>query len=933
MNNMNQEIYRRRAEAFVVDYLHVRDEKGEAHSFWDRFFEIFGLQRIRYANHEARVKREGNRQGYIDLLWKGKLLVEHKSASKDKSEDFDEALRQALEYVAGLHLNERPRKLVVCNFKRFRIYDLCHSIGSDVDHATQKVDFIEISFADLPKHITDFAFMPEFAELAREQEEKANLEAVLRISNVYKTLLNAGYRGHDLELLLVRVLFCVFAEDTGIFEPKQFSEYLEKYTLDNGSDIGESLEVLFEALNTPVRMRRFEKGDPLGLFPYVNGGLFADKLSRTPPSLSGIRNALLSCGDLFDWSQISPEIFGSLFQEALESTERRSLGAHYTSEKNILRLLEPLFLNDLREEFRNARRDRRKLEAFRKKISRLRFLDPACGCGNFIVVTYRELRLLDLETARILQGDQGVLDISMLENVRLENFCGIEIKPVSALIAQVALWLTKHQCNRLLNTAFHTHIKTVPIDEAAKITEGNALIINWSDLGNSGNGQASEMPFDYIIGNPPFSGSKIMDDEQREEIKTLFNHESGSGTLDYVTGWYLKAARYMDAHPTTRTAFVSTNSISQGEQVGMLWGTLFEKHGVNIHFAHQTFKWLNEAPGVAAVFCIIVGFGKQKVARRLLFEYADIKGEPTVSEVKNINPYLVEAGNIWIKSRSKPLCKVPEIKFGNQPIDGGFLLLSDEERDNLLKKDPSVAKFIRQYVGSDEYINGKSRWCLWLYNIAKEKFESIPVIMEQLEKVKSFRLASKRPDTNKLAATPWLFAFVSHTESSYVIIPSVSSERRRYVPIGFMTKEVIASNLCLIVPNANLFHFGVLTSEMHMSWMRSVCGRLKSDYRYSNSIVYNNFPFPTAATTEQQTIVESAVQAMLDVRKAYSEKGDSLAKLYDPEKMPADLLKAHQALDKAVDACYGIKKGFTSEAKRVAFLFELYEELVKNFVK
>jgi hypothetical protein len=933
MNNMNQEIYRRRAEAFVVDYLHVRDEKGEAHSFWDRFFEIFGLQRIRYANHEARVKREGNRQGYIDLLWKGKLLVEHKSASKDKSEDFDEALRQALEYVAGLHLNERPRKLVVCNFKRFRIYDLCHSIGSDVDHATQKVDFIEISFADLPKHITDFAFMPEFAELAREQEEKANLEAVLRISNVYKTLLNAGYRGHDLELLLVRVLFCVFAEDTGIFEPKQFSEYLEKYTLDNGSDIGESLEVLFEALNTPVRMRRFEKGDPLGLFPYVNGGLFADKLSRTPPSLSGIRNALLSCGDLFDWSQISPEIFGSLFQEALESTERRSLGAHYTSEKNILRLLEPLFLNDLREEFRNARRDRRKLEAFRKKISRLRFLDPACGCGNFIVVTYRELRLLDLETARILQGDQGVLDISMLENVRLENFCGIEIKPVSALIAQVALWLTKHQCNRLLNTAFHTHIKTVPIDEAAKITEGNALIINWSDLGNSGNAQASEMPFDYIIGNPPFSGSKIMDDEQREEIKTLFNHESGSGTLDYVTGWYLKAARYMDAHPATRTAFVSTNSISQGEQVGMLWGTLFEKHGVNIHFAHQTFKWLNEAPGVAAVFCIIVGFGKQKVARRLLFEYADIKGEPTVSEVKNINSYLVEAGNVVVRSRQKPLCKVPEIGIGNKPIDGGNYLFTIEERDAFIKTEPRAGRFFRRWIGSDEFINGWERWCLWLGETPLEELKEIPLVWERVEAVKLVRLASKSAPTQKLAEKPNRFHVENIPTTPYLVIPEVSSERRLYIPIGYEDPGTLASNLVKIISDATLFHFGVMTSEMHMAWVRAVCGRLESRYRYSKDIVYNNFPFPSSAGIDQQALVESAAQAVLDVRKAYQDKGDSLAKLYDPEKMPADLLKAHQALDKAVDACYGIKKGFTSEVKRVAFLFELYEGLVKEFVK
>ncbi len=790
--------------------------------------------------------------------------MEHKSASKDRPEDFDDALRQAEEYIAGLSKEDRPRTLVVCNFKRFRVYDL-NAEATNLE-GVPHIGYVEVLLSELPRHLEVFAFMPEYADLAREQEEKANLEAVLRISNVYKTLHSAGYRGHDLELLLVRILFCVFAEDTGIFEPKQFSNFIEKHTLDNGSDIGESLEQIFEVLNTPFRLRQHDAVDPIRQFPYVNGGLFAEKLTRTPPSLSGIRNAVLGCGDLFDWAQISPEIFGSLFQEALEETERRSLGAHYTSERNILRLLEPLFLDDLREEFRLARRDRKKLEAFRQKISRLQFLDPACGCGNFLVVTYRELRLLDLETARLLQGDQQVLDISMLENVRLENFSGMEIKPVSALIAQVALWLTKHQCNRLLNTAFHTHLKSVPIDEAAKVVTGNALTMDWLDLGS----------FDFIIGNPPFSGSKIMSDEQREEIKTLFGNEAGSGTLDYVTGWYLKAAQYLNTHPNTRAAFVSTNSIAQGEQVGMLWGTLLEKYGVKIHFAHQTFKWMNEAPGVAAVYCIIVGFGKQKIARKLLFEYADIKGEPTVSEVKNINPYLVEAGDVVVRSRQKPLCDVREMSIGNKPIDAGNYLFMTDERDEFLKKEPAAAKYFRRWIGADEFINGWERWCLWLGNEKDEVLKTMPEVWARVEAVQKFRLASKSTPTKKLAEKPTRFHVENFPLKNYLLIPRVSSEKRRYIPIGFIEPETLSSDSVHLIPNSDIFHFGVLISKMHMAWVRSVCGRLKSDYRYSKDIVYNNFPFPTAATSLQQSLVESAAQAVLDIRKNYQDKGDSL---------------------------------------------------------
>jgi hypothetical protein len=920
MSQLNWDKYRQNATIFAHEWAAETDEKGEAHSFWDAFFRIFDLERRHFGKHEARVKRAGNRQGFIDFFWKGKLLVEHKSASKSKEVDWQETFRQALEYVDGLPKNERPQRVVLCNFRHFRIYDL-----------TQKVveKYEEVAITELPAKIRAFQFLPDFVEKIRDEEEKANIEAALQIGNIHDVLHREGYQGHDLELLLVRILFCMFAEDTNIFSAKQFTHFIEKETLENGKDVGTALEELFETLNTPMR-KRGDIGHALKQFPYVNGGLFAEKLSKTPPSTMGFRNSLVT-GNMKDWAEISPEIFGSLFQAVLSDTERRSLGAHFTSEKNIRRLIDPLFMRDLWAEFYAARVDSKKLEKFRKKIAALRFLDPACGCGNFLVVTYRELRLLDLEivrTQREISTKEGVfvqlvLDTSALANISLNSFHGLEVKPVSALIAQTALWLTEHQCNRLLEVAFGQTVATIPLDDSGQIRTGNALLTDWNSLLPAGE------VFDFIIGNPPFSGSKIMDDAQRTEIKTLFDHESGSGTLDYVTGWYLKAAQFIDKSPTTLAAFVSTNSICQGEQVGMLWGSLF-RFGMKIRFAHQTFKWLNEAPGVAAVYCIIVGFGKQKPPVCRLFEYPDIKNDPIEAAVKNINPYLVEAGDVLIRTRSKPICDVPEMMKGSQPTDGGNLLFTEIEKDDFLKLEPFASKFIRPFIGADEFINGWQRYCLWLENAKQIDIEKLPQVVKRVEAVRQMRLLSSKEATRKWAEKPMFFTENRQPTTDYIIIPSVSSERRNYVPIGFIQSEVVASNLALIVSNADLFLFGILTSEMHMSWMRYVCGRLKSDYRYSNTLVYNNFPFPIDAPEAEKKAVETAATTLLSIRKTHQDAGKTLAQLYDPEKMPSDLLAAHQILDRAVDASYGLKKGFSSEAKRVAWLFERYEALVKK---
>jgi len=528
-------------------------------------------------------------------------------------------------------------------------------------------------------------------------------------------------------------------------------------------------------------------------------------------------------------------------------------------------------------------------------------------------------------------------DIGSARAVSLAQMHGIEIKPVSALIAQTALWLTDHQCNRVLRNALGLAVPSIPLSHESQILTANALQTDWQSLtpGPSPTergvtsplsvGEGPGVRFDYIIGNPPFIGSKIMDDEQREQIKSLFDNEPGAGTLDFVSGWYIKAARYMDASPGTLTAFVSTNSIAQGEQVGALWGRLFERHGLRIRFAHQTFKWANEAPGVAAVFCIIVGFGKTKPKNCLLFEYEDIRGEPTETTVKNINPYLVEAGDVVIRSRQRPLCDVPEIGIGNKPIDGGFYLFETEERDDFIKKEPRAARFFRRWIGSDEFINGWERWCLWLGETELEELRQIPLVWERVEAVRQTRLASKSAPTQKLAEKPTRFHVENMPKGNYLVAPKVSSERREYIPFGFETPETLSSDLVFIIPDATLFLFGVMTSEMHMAWVRYVAGRLKSDYRYSKDIVYNNFPFPENTGAAERVAVEQAAQTVLDLRQKHAPK--SLAQLYDPAKMPADLLAAHRALDRAVDAAYGLKRGFATEARRVAWLFERYGEL------
>jgi hypothetical protein len=783
------------------------------------------------------------------------------------------------------------------------------------------------------------------------------------MGKLHDRLKEIGYNGHPLEVYLVRILFLLFAEDTTIFNKQQFQDYIEQRTNEDGSDLASKLQELFQVLNTPRKERFKNLDEQLAEFPYINGKLFEENLP-TASFDSKMRQALLNCCYL-DWSKISPAIFGSMFQSVLNPIERRNLGAHYTSEKNILKLIKPLFLDALWEEFESIKGNKNKLIEFHKKLSKLKFLDPACGCGNFLVITYRELRLLELEILRELYRlGQQVLDVREIILLDVDMMYGIEIEEFPARIAEVAMWLIDHQMNMLISNEFGQYFVRFPLIKSANIVHGNALQINWQSLLNPVNTKTiyaehaniinyiaeSEVPygtvnvftktsafktkeeieneipneikFDYIFGNPPFVGKKEQNPAQKTDMEKIFSTYKGTGVLDYVTAWYFKSANYIQG-TNIKVAFVSTNSITQGEQVGIIWSLLFQKYRIKILFAHRTFKWKNEAKGNAAVHCVIIGFANFDTDNKQIFEYDFIDGEPNITKVKNINPFLVEGKDITVENRKTPICKVPKIKYGSMPIDNGNLILSNEDRNIAISKEPFIVEAIKRYTGGDEFINNKLRWCLWLKNVNPSLLKKSRFIIDRIEKTKKFRMNSNRKATNKLADFPMLFGEIRQPKTNYIIIPKVSSENRKYIPLGILEPSIISNGSALIIPDANLFIFGVLTSIMHMSWMKSTCGRMKSDFQYSASIVYNNFPWPEKPTDKQIKAIEEKAQKVLDTRAEFP--NNSLADLYDPSTMPPALIKAHNELDKAVDFAYR-SQPFTSEAKRMEFLFELYEK-------
>jgi len=888
-----------RALKFSKEWADTSNEEADAKPFLVEFFNVFGISSKRVSTFEHRVKKLDDKDGYIDLLWKGTILIEMKSRGKN----LDKAYQQAKDYTHGLKQHELPKYILISDFENFRLYDL---------EEDKTVDF---KLNDLVNNVQHFGYILGYQKKVYKEQDPANIKAAELMGKLHDRLEEIGYTGHPLEVYLVRILFLLFAEDTTIFNKQQFQEYLEQRTAEDGSDLASKLQELFQVLNTPKENRFKNLDEQLADFPYVNGKLFEENLP-TASFDTKMRQALLDCCYI-DWSKISPAIFGSMFQSVMNPKERRNLGAHYTSETNILKLIKPLFLDELWKEFENIKDNKNKLPEFHKKLSTLKFLDPACGCGNFLVITYRELRLLELEILRASnKTGQRVFDVREIIWLDVDMMCGIEYEEFPARIAEVAMWLIDHQMNMLVSSEFGQYFIRLPLKKSAKIVHADALETDWENV-------VSKNELSYIIGNPPFIGSKIMKQNQRDQIVKQFDNTDGSGVLDYVTGWYIKAAKYIQ-NTKIKVAFVSTNSIVQGEQTSILWGQMLNKYKIKIHFAHRTFKWSNEAKGNAAVYCVIIGFANFDTNNKSIFEYEDIKGEAHELKAKNINPYLVDGKDFLISKSSKPICKIPSLIRGSIPYDGGHLLLSESEALEIKNKYPALADYIKVYGGAYELINNKWRHCLWLKDANPELIRTNPFLKQRIENVNTFRLNSKGQSVKSKASTPSLFGDIRQpTGSNYLLIPRHSSERRKFIPIGYVDQSVILADSAYGLPNATLYHFGILTSLMHMSWVNNVCGRIKSDFRYSGTIVYNNYPWPDNPNDKQVKAIETAAQKVLDARLQFP--NSSLADLYDPLTMPPTLVKAHNELDKAVDLAYR-PQAFTSEANRMVFLFELYEK-------
>ncbi|MBI1276061.1 class I SAM-dependent DNA methyltransferase [bacterium] len=902
---------RARAARFAADWQGKGYEKGDTASFYHDFFHVFGRAR-RDVNiyFEKRLKLGEHQRGFIDLFWPGVLLVEQKSMGKN----LVAARVQATDYFLSLKEREKPRYILLSDFQTFELLDL----DTGEEH--------HFTLSALPEKIRLFGFIAGYQQQAYKDQDPVNVEAAGLMSNLHNKLAETGYTGAHLERLLVRIMFCLFADDTGIFERDSFLRYIEDRTSEDGSDLGQHMIHLFQIMDTPEARRSSSLDEDLARFPYVNGQLFAERID-IPSFDAAMREALLTCC-YFDWSRVSPALFGSLFQTVMLPEEQRKKGAHYTSEKNILKTIHPLFLDELQAELaaikadKSSRRQSR-LEAFHTKLGTLTFMDPACGCGNFLILAYRELRLLEIELLEALypaKERQRVLDIRALCKVDVDQFYGIELEEFPARIAEAAMWLVDHQMNMLLSSAFGQSLVRLPLKKSAHITHGNALEIDWKTV-------IAPENLNYMLGNPPFVGSKYQSVEQREELATIFAGVHGAGVLDYVSAWFWKAAHFIQGTKII-VALVSTNSITQGEQVGVLWQPMLQRLGIHIHFAHRTFKWTIDEKrikglDIAAVHVVIIGFAAYAPEERWLFDYDQPTAEPHRIRAANINPYLVDAVNVVVTKRSKPICNAPEIGIGNKPIDGGHYLFTTEEKAEFLVKEPQAAVYFRRWLGSDEFINGWERWCLWLGNCPPEALRQMPEAIKRVEQVRKLRSESKSKPTNAIAATPTRFHVENMPSNNFLIVPKVSSERRYYIPIGLSAPETLCSDLVMIVSNATLYHFGILTSLMHNAWMRQVCGRLESRYRYSNTLVYNNFPWPTPTEAQQQAI-EAKAQAVLDARAEFPHA--TMADLYDPLTMPPALLKAHQALDKAVDAAYR-KQPFANERERVEFLFAEYQRL------
>lgn len=925
MPNISWNEVRDRAIAFSRRWADEASESAGKQTFWNEFFAVFGRDRRTVASFEVAVRNLRGDYNYIDLLWRGMLLVEHKSAGKSLTA----AESQAFAYIEDLaresRFDEIPRFVIVSDFTRFALYDLEPDEDRELPlFAGRPYATTSFPLAELHRYVRHFAFLKGERTIRLDPEDPANQKAYDRMCELHDTLESQGFVGTDLERLLVRLLFCLFADDTGVFEPSTFETFVRQQTREDGSDVGARLNELFDVLNTPEDRWPASSRETFAGFRYINGELFKDRLAF-PPFTRRTRDALVAACE-FQWARVSPAVFGSLFQGIMDDKERRQQGAHYTSERDIMKVVRSLFLDELRAEFESIRGDRStrrkaRIVEFHNKLRNLRFMDPACGCGNFLVLGYRELRQLELEVLRERHADepQRVLNVRDLILVDVDQFHGIEYAEWPTRIAEVAMWLMDHQMNQLVSEAFGQSFERLPLRNSPHIVQDNALTRDWRTV-------LPPEQCTYVLGNPPFVGKHYQSDAQKADMRTVFGDFKNLGDIDYVVCWFRKAAEYIQG-TRVKVGLVSTNSITQGEQVPIVWGMLFGQFHIKIHFAHRTFAWMSEARGAAHVHVVIIGFAAFDTDRKTIVDYEPEPSRPAAITVSNISPYLTSGSDAFVTKRTKPLSDVPEMRCGNKPSDGGNLILSDAEKVELVREEPGAEKFLRPFTGSEEFINGNMRWCLWIEETALPEIRRLPKIMERLQKVREFREASSAAPTRNAAASPWKFFFVSQPTINYVAVPEVSSERRRYIPIGLLPPEIIASNKIYLIADSSLWLFGLLSSAMHMSWMRVVAGRLESRYQYSGSMVYNTFPFPSPADTKRRAAVEAAAQSILEARAPYlPPTGEgTLADLYDPLTMPTKLARAHAELDLAVDRCYRSEK-FQSDRDRVALLFGLYEQ-------
>lgn len=911
---------------FVKQWAGRGYEKGEAQSFWLSLLrDVFDINEPEtFISFEVPVP-----QGFIDaLIVDTKVLIEQKSSTVNL--DDPEIFRQAKRYNDALEYSRKARWIITCNFREFRVFDM--------DKLRPEREPLKISLYELPKKFNALNFLIERRDNISVEHE-LSVKAGEIVAKIYDGLraelkIQTPDALSDLNKLCVRLVFCLYAESIDVFgKHKIFREYLR-----GSRNIRQDLIELFKVLDTPIENRSPYLDDTLKKFPYVDGGLFKDDIDF-PNFTPDIKSLLIDeASGSFDWSQISPAIFGTVFESTLNPDTRRAGGMHYTSTENIHKVIDPLFMDELRSEFnaikKSSRNRKDNLRALQNKIAALKFFDPACGSGNFLTETYIQLRRLENDLLKELLGSQitlGELDDPI--KVSIQKFYGIEINNFAVTVAQTALWIAELKMKRETEAIVHKGLELFPLKSYANILQANALHVDWADfvkgnreLGKEGNSTTSLIPSFpsslYIISNPPFVGASMMDAAQKADAVKIFGKIKLSNSIDYVGAWYHKAAKFM-AGTAIKAAFVSTNSITQGEQVAPLWKKIFDVYGMKIIFARRTFKWDSESFQKAAIHCVVVGMcDKNLLVNKKIFD-----GDK-IFPAKNINPYLVDAPTIFIESRAKHLQDdVPRIFLGNKPSDGGNLILTADERKKILKREPALEKFIYRYVGGNEFINNVERYCFWLVDATPAEIRKSKELYRRVEAVKNFRLASSAAPTRKSAEVPHMFFHVCQPTTDYILIPQVSSERRRYIPMGFMTPDIICNAQALIIPAAQIYHFGILTSSIHMAWMRAVAGRLKSDYRYSGSVVYNNFVWcePTPA---QKSLIESTAQKILDVRAKYPQS--TLADLYDELTMPRDLRDAHRKNDLAVASAYGFENILDDEPKIVAELMKLYESLTSR---